>query len=418
MDFVTMEKKLYALRAPQRKGADHPEFFKALRGATGFMEPEKNIVVVGTNGKGTTSQLIFHTLRAQGYKAGLFTSPHLVHLKERLRYQDRYVTEEELLELFQWVIDRHKSEPFSFFQVLTLMAVEWFKNIQSQDGLDFVVWEAGLGGRFDPAAQVPHALTVLTTISLDHQELLGSTLEQIASNKLGAVSKEGALISHPPAPEWEGALKAELAQKKARWIQADHWGAVQPAANLKEAAQSFHTPWGPVSVQLLGEMARSNLQLALTAARWAAGEELRNLGALKDVKFWGRGQWVRGFKAPVLLSGDHNQEGWEHLARELKRQGLRGVIYYRLSKASKASIFESTFSELTDFRLVPSQVQEFAANGQEAAEALKQEFSSVLSSVSDSDTVVVSGSLYFIGDWLKACGFQASSTFPETLSKI
>src|SRR5690606_24847881 len=221
MTFRALEQELYSLKGPHRKGEDHKEFFERFKQLTRHMVPKENLVVVGTNGKGTTCQLLFHLLRQAGYKVGLFTSPHLVHLRERFRYQNEYPSETDLISLRKRAAEKLVGLSVSFFETLTVMAVEWFLDLQNSKGLDFVVWEAGLGGRFDPAARVPHEITVLTTISLDHQDLLGKTLREISWNKVGALSPGGVLVSNAPGKEWESFVEEELQSKAAKWVRAD-----------------------------------------------------------------------------------------------------------------------------------------------------------------------------------------------------
>lgn len=150
----------------------------------------KSIHVAGTNGKGSTSHMIAAVLQSAGYKVGLYTSPHLHSFRERIR-----VNGEEVKESFIANFVNENKQPIeeiapSFFEITVVMAFEYF----AQEQVDFAVIETGLGGRLDSTNIITPELSVITSISLDHQEMLGDTLAKIAREKAGIIKEETPVV--------------------------------------------------------------------------------------------------------------------------------------------------------------------------------------------------------------------------------
>ena len=154
----------------------------------------KTIHVVGTNGKGSTSYYLAGILQAHGLKAGLYTSPHLVNLRERIRVNDLPIDEESLERLILKVKDAAEVaqvEP-TFFEVLTVAAFLYY----AEQNIDVAVLEAGLGGRMDSTAVADGTMIVLTSIGLEHTEVLGSTESAILKEKMGVAGSAQSIISN------------------------------------------------------------------------------------------------------------------------------------------------------------------------------------------------------------------------------
>ncbi|KQC34523.1 tetrahydrofolate synthase [Nonlabens sp. YIK11] len=145
----------------------------------------KTIHVAGTNGKGTTCHMISAVLQAAGYKVGLYTSPHLKDFRERIKINGEMISQQEVIQF----IGDHKtyleSNSLSFFEMTVGMAFEAFRKHQ----VDYAVIETGLGGRLDSTNIITPILSIITSIDLDHTDLLGDTLEKIAFEKSGIIKK-------------------------------------------------------------------------------------------------------------------------------------------------------------------------------------------------------------------------------------
>lgn len=154
--------------------------------------PEKNspvIHVAGTNGKGSTCSFLASILAQSGKRVGLFTSPHLVRINERIRINDELISDEEFVETFQQVMEyinlakeKGIAHP-SFFELLFLMAAFYFKKQE----VDYVIYETGMGGRLDATNVVAPVLCIITSIGMDHMQFLGNTIEEIATEKAGII---------------------------------------------------------------------------------------------------------------------------------------------------------------------------------------------------------------------------------------
>lgn len=176
-----------------KPGTANMEFADALLG-----HPHRNyriIHVAGTNGKGSVSHIIASVLAASGYRTGLYTSPHILDFRERMRIVEagspqtssevscRLIPKEDVWTFIQKWNDTFDHLDMSFFEITTLMALDWF----SGQGVDYVVLETGLGGRLDSTNIVTPVLSVITNIGLDHCDLLGDTLPEIAFEKAGII---------------------------------------------------------------------------------------------------------------------------------------------------------------------------------------------------------------------------------------
>ena len=146
----------------------------------------RSIHVAGTNGKGSCSHTIAAILQAAGYKVGLFTSPHLLDFRERIRINGIMIPEQYVIDF----VEKEKSffEPLhpSFFEITTAMAFKYF----AEELVDVAVIEVGLGGRLDCTNIIKPELSIITNISFDHQQFLGNTLTEIAGEKAGIIKRD------------------------------------------------------------------------------------------------------------------------------------------------------------------------------------------------------------------------------------
>jgi len=155
----------------------------------------KSVHIAGTKGKGSTAAMIASVLSASGYKTGLYTSPHLHSPRERIQIDGKPITPEELVLMTQKIIPA-LSKPSSYgfrttFEVLTALSFLYFK----ERAVDYQVVEVGLGGRLDATNVIQPLVAVITSISLDHTEVLGATLDKIAKEKAGIIKPRGIVVS-------------------------------------------------------------------------------------------------------------------------------------------------------------------------------------------------------------------------------
>ena len=197
---------LYELRLLGSKlGLENPRQLSALAGNP--HQSLKIIHVAGTNGKGSVCAMLESIYHAAGYKTGLYTSPHLVSFRERIQVNREPIAELEVMQLtecMQALLRKFPGEqPPTFFEVITVMAFEHFTRARC----DIVLLETGLGGRFDATNIVTPVATVITPIALDHQQYLGETLTQIATEKAGILKQGIPALSAPQQPEARAVLE-------------------------------------------------------------------------------------------------------------------------------------------------------------------------------------------------------------------
>ncbi len=182
------------------------------------------VLVAGTNGKGSTAATLASILQASGLKTGLYTSPHLVRINERIRLNGAPIDDEDFAVLHDVVdrtVERLVSEgdlPWhpSFFEMLTTMTFEYF----ARNRPDMVVLEVGMGGRLDATNVVEPRLSIVTDISLDHQKYLGETVAEIAREKAGIIRPNGIVVTLPQLPEANDAIGNAILDAGARAINA------------------------------------------------------------------------------------------------------------------------------------------------------------------------------------------------------
>ena len=262
--------------------------------------------VAGTNGKGSTCALLESIYRTAGLRVGLFTSPHLVSFRERIQVNRQFIPESELVRRVEEIQTRLRQFPDNahptLFEVTTVLALQYF----AAEGCDLVIWETGLGGRLDATNIVTPLASVITNIALDHQSWLGDTLEKIAAEKAGILKPGIPGITGTDAPE---ALR--VIEATARKIGAP-LTRVRPDPDEDESMRP--ALWGKHQRQNAA-LARATVE-ALQPQIPVTQEQIRT--GLATVRWPGRLQRVQGPHGQrILLDGAHNVAGAEALRAAL-----------------------------------------------------------------------------------------------------
>lgn len=360
--------------------------------------------IAGTNGKGTTSAALTALCHAAGLRTGLYTSPHLVSFRERIRVNTLPIEAAALADLLDPLLTRYAGRrgpplglrPLTYFELATLAAWRHFADAS----LDVAIIETGLGGRLDATNTLPKAVTAITNIALDHEAFLGSSEAAIAGEKFG-ISRPGLpLLLHEAA---NGAsLVAELAAAAGRPVTWATGGATAREQNLALASALF------------AEVA-ARLGLAPEAQRRA---ELAGGAALR----WpGRQQRLQEGDRTLLVDGAHNRNGVEACAAWLAREGwgaarpMTAVVGLTADRDPAAILaplrpFVSRWIAVSadNAKAMPASRLAAQLEGWGAVEAAEGGIADGLSRSRPEDTLVV-GSLYLVGDLFAELGLTAES---------
>jgi dihydrofolate synthase/folylpolyglutamate synthase len=294
-------------------------------------------LIAGTNGKGSVAAMLARILSEHGFRTGLYTSPHLVRVEERIRIGDDLIPVKAFCRALTTVRERADGllvsggldHPPTFFEVLTAAALVHF----AEEAVDFAVLEVGMGGRFDATNAVTPLLSVITTISMDHQEYLGRTLREIAFEKAGII-KEGV----PLVCGVRGGTALRVIRRRARELRAPVVEVFGPgtafASRPGKSGFKFAYDTGRTRYEfkpsLPGFHQGENAAVVLRAAE-VIGRVWRPLDRRKTVEAVSRTQWEGrleriGLKPPIILDGAHNPEGAASLAAYLRDVVRKPVI--------------------------------------------------------------------------------------------
>jgi dihydrofolate synthase/folylpolyglutamate synthase len=283
-----------------------------------------SILVAGTNGKGSTASTLASILTRAGYRTGLYTSPHLSRVNERIQLDGAMIGDDDFAALFSRVEEvagslvRDKRLPAlpSFFETLTAMAFLYFASRQ----VHTAVVEVGMGGRLDATNIVEPAASVITDISLDHMEWLGSTVDQIAREKAGILRPQGVMITLPQHPEANQALGEVAVALGVRGVNAASY---VPVHNHPEQYTRNRYPLSVmgeligIDSPLAGAHQQRNLALAIAAAVELSNNHGYNItpidiqAGIRDTVWPARLELIPGnrYRADVLLDVGHNPAG-------------------------------------------------------------------------------------------------------------
>ncbi len=297
-----------------------------------FGNPQNKFAVLhiaGTNGKGSVAAMSESILRHAGWKTGLYTSPHLVRLEERIRVNGRAIAQNRLASLVRRIerVERRMAEtgrldrPLSYFEMMTAAAFMHF----SEQAVDIAVVEVGLGGRLDATNVVQPQAVIITGISYDHQEILGGTLAEIAAEKAGIMKPGVPTVSGCRASEARRVIRSRALSLPAPLLEIDR---VCGTKLIRKRAGRFtidvQTPvrhYKNIHLALAGEHQARNAAMAIAGVESLTGFPTGIFDVqqgLRHVCWPGRLDYFRS-KRKTLLDGAHNPEGALLLHRHLRR---------------------------------------------------------------------------------------------------
>ena len=365
----------------------------------------KTIHIAGTNGKGSCSHTIAAILQSQGYKVGLYTSPHLVDFRERIRVNGECVPE-------QYVID-FVEQNRSFFELTTAMALKYF----AEQGVDYAVIEVGLGGRLDCTNIITPMLSIITNISFDHTQFLGNTLAEIAGEKAGIIKPHVPVVVGEYLEATRPVFEEKAKEMQAPILFAQDFFAQDFSA--QDTEMESH-----VEMELKGSYQECNKKTILAALsilrqNTTIGNAAIRKGFAQVCELTGlRGRWEKLNDAPLTICDTgHNLAGWNYLAPQIKsvkaetkhivfgmvddkdvthvlqllsQQLKNGVKYYWTQPSTKRAI---PVAKLRDFAL------EYNLHGN-AYHSVKEAYKAAKENARNNDFIFVGGSSYVVADLL------------------
>ena len=281
----------------------------------------RTIHVGGTNGKGSTACTLAAMLQHAGYKVGLFTSPHLIDFRERIRINGETISKKYVIDFVEK--ERVFFEPLSpsFFELTTAMAFKYFADQQ----IDVAVIEVGLGGRLDCTNIISPVLSVITNISLDHTQFLGHTLAEIAAEKAGIIKPSTPVVIGETVPETYPVFKCKAEEEKSPIVFAEESDEIISSVIGTSGLRQYETrSWGSLESELVGDCQIKNANTILHAA--AILKDIFQITEA-DVHYAFRhvcdltglqGRWQQIQSEPkVICDAGHNPGGWTYLSHQL-----------------------------------------------------------------------------------------------------
>ena len=298
IDINSIEKVLSVERKAKIFGLENIKKFLRIIG-----NPERKIKVIhiaGTNGKGSVCAMISSVLDEAGLKVGMFTSPHLVKVNERIRFDNELISNDNFKRIADFIYDIEKKNNVSltFFETLTAMAFIYF----NERKLDYAVMETGMGGRLDATNVVEPVISVITNIGLEHRDVLGNTIKDIAKEKAGIIKSNTTVVTSAKGKAFS--VIEKVAEK--------HNSRVVVAKKLRN-----------IELRLKGEYQKENASTAFAV--------LKELGINKDVILRGlkKAYWPGRFEfmdGNILLDCAHNPDGIKALVKSIRKLDYKNLI--------------------------------------------------------------------------------------------
>ncbi len=386
----------------------------------------RSVHIAGTNGKGSTAAFLESILRHSGLRVGLYTSPHLVSFTERIRVNNVPISEEDVVGLAGRIrtacrqnVSRGASPPPNptFFEVTTAMAFTYF----AEHGVDIAVVEVGMGGRLDSTNVLTPLISIITNIDFEHTEFLGTTLEQIAGEKSGIIKEGIPVITGAAQPEVVPVLERTARESHAPFYRL---GADFTAENISgESAQVFDYRgirdfYGSLGVGMRGRYQVDNACLAVAATECLQDYDIRidETGISRGLKFtnWeGRLECVSERPA-IFLDGAHNPGSARMLSQAMQAmrasyrklilvigilsdKDYRGMISAFTSLADHIVVTRPGYSRAMDLDALAAETRKLH-DSVDTADTVRAAITAARELASEDDCILITGSLYVVGD--------------------
>lgn len=386
----------------------------------------RTVHIAGTKGKGSVAAMIAQGLSSSGYKTGLYTSPHLHTLRERITIDGTLISEAEFAAAMATVkpfIESMKKDTgfrqLTYFEALTALAFAYFQKKQ----VDFQVLEVGLGGRLDATNVVPNpAVCIITSLSLDHTQILGNSLGEIAQEKAGIIKPGCWVVLSPQSEEAASVITDICREQEAKVIQVGKdvtWHKIGGNLHHQSLAIKGRMNNYQVNIPLLGDFQLENAATAIAALEILASEGFAISATdiahgLAQVKWPGRFQIVQQHPT-VLVDGAHNVASIKRLVTNIKTyfpdklillvfgtsvdKDIPGIVNELVPLSPQVIVTRAAHSRAAP---LPTLVAEFTKRGiePETKETVTEAISRALSLADKTDVICVTGSLFVVAEAL------------------
>ena len=262
----------------------------------------KTIHIGGTNGKGSTSNMLASVLQESGYKVGIYNSPHLIDFTERIKVNGENCDKEFVYNFIQKLKKLPADIRPSFFEFTTIMAFEYF----AQQKVDFAIIEVGLGGRLDSTNIIKPLVSAITNVALDHQNILGNTVGEIATEKAGIIKKNTVIISGDENEKVKSIIIKKAAENNSDWVDATLFN-VDLSSDLKGNYQQKNIK---VVLALIDELRNLGIEIPKEKVKSGLLNVQQNTGFI--------GRWFEFSRDPLIICDTgHNQAGLEEVFAQL-----------------------------------------------------------------------------------------------------
>ncbi|MDE6561371.1 MAG: bifunctional folylpolyglutamate synthase/dihydrofolate synthase [Muribaculaceae bacterium] len=381
----------------------------------------KSIHVGGTNGKGSTSHMIAAILQSQGYRTGLYTSPHLVDFRERIRIDGRMIEKDAVVEFVRKFRESGYQGHPSFFELTMMMAFDWF----AEQRVDYAVIEVGMGGRLDSTNIITPELAVITNISKDHTQFLGKTLTDIAREKAGIIKTGVPCVIGEAEGEIKDIFEEKASEEGTTVLFADTLCPLQQCNHAIEGGFDCSSPiCGSFHCQLGGDYQKKNINTVLTALY-----EMRRIGIDIDDEAIRKGmddvcgltglagRWMKVSDSPLTICDTgHNEAGIRFTMSQLDKTvndtgGKKHIVIgFVADKAiddiigllPKDATYYLTQASIPRALPVADLQAKFHEHGIEGSifQNPKEAVDAAWNNASESDVIYIGGSTFIVADYL------------------
>lgn len=382
----------------------------------------RTIHVAGTNGKGSVSHLIAAILQENGYKVGLYTSPHLVDFRERIRVNGKKIPQENVVDFVVSYKSKESNLKPSFFELTMMMAFDYF----SKEKVDIAIIEVGLGGRLDSTNIINPDLSIITNISFDHTQFLGETLPKIASEKAGIIKRSIPVVIGEAIGEVKEVFEIKAKEENAPIIFSEDNPQIK-SFNRNDNDLFLNTnDYGIIRDELSGDCQIKNANTVLNAVQVLKGlnynisansvkNAFENVCELTGLM----GRWMKIQDNPITICDTgHNVGGFTYITEQLQRYHFKNLriiigfvndkdIDHILEMMPKKAIYYFTQADIP--RALSSKDVKLRANRVgligESFNTVKEAYDNAINESETDDFVYIGGSTFIVADLLSALGY-------------